>query len=240
MSDEGLYQLYKLHKIDAALLDIKSKAENLDTGKREAALAKQVEAESESVRQAFATAAAKFTELKTKEELALAKLDKFQKQLYSGSLTNPREVENVQKEIDMLENLVVGLDDELKATQAERDHHSAGAKAAEEKIAAAHTAQAAKRKSAEETHHQLQASFREIGAKRADAEKKVAPNLLQLYAAARKKTGSTGMALITADQRCSACGIDIPERTQEMVRDGKPTQCESCRRLLFILHPGDE
>ena len=240
MSDEGLYLLYKLHKIDAALIDIKQRAENLDSGKREGALAQKIETESADVRSAYSEAVAKFNDLKTKEDQALAKLDKFQKQLYSGSLTNSREVENVQKEIDMLENLAVNLDDDLKAAMVERDRLATEAKAAEEKIAAARQAQANKHKHAQEEHAALQARFREIGAKRADAEKKVSPSLLQVYVAARKKTGSTGMSLVTEDERCSACGIDVPERTQEMVRLGRPTQCESCRRLLFILHPGAE
>lgn len=240
MADERLYKLYKLHKIDAALLQLKSRADHLDAGQGEAAIYKKLDAESKGIREEAGNLRKSAAEIEVREQQAESKLEKFQKQLYDGSLVNPREIENVQKEIEMLETLVVNLDDERKGVLARLEAVASEAGAAEAQMAKAKAAYAEKRDAAKVEHEALVARFREVGLTRAAAEKAVEPALLAVYASSRKKTGGTGVALVTADHRCAECGIDVPEKIREAVQSGKAMGCESCRRILFILTPRDE
>ncbi|MDK3156843.1 hypothetical protein QPK87_09675 [Kamptonema cortianum] len=187
MSDERLYRLYKLHVIDKKLFEIKSRAGALDVGKRELVAAQKLESETAEIRQKFEDLAAKAKEIENREVTSEEKLNKFQKQLYDGSLTNPREIENVQKEIEMLEELVVKLDDDRKAILAERESIRAEAEAATRKIQALKDQATAKRKQAQAEHERLQEAFKATGIERPPVLKEVEPNLLREYDAVRKK-----------------------------------------------------
>lgn len=234
MTDERLYHLFKLHEIDEKLLGIKARAENLDVGKRELAGIKKVQAD-------YAEDLTHYEDLKKqiaaehfKAEQASEKIKKFNAQLYNGSIVSSKEVENLQKEIQMLEDL--GMQAELKAEELEKENGSLSKKVSKinAKLEELEVSIQQKRLKAEEDHVQLKTAFKEVGGQRAEREAAVEPDLLKVYDAARKKTGNTGMALVTSESRCGACGVPVPERTRDAIRLGKTQQCESCRRVLFI------
>lgn len=240
MKDERLYNLYKLHKIDARLIDIKSKAEHLDLGKQEALMAKKIQEDNSELFSQHAALKTEIAELTTKNDQIQAKIAKFNKDLYDGSVVNAKEVDNLQKEVVMLEDLAMNnalrieeIEDELKPLSESVDKLTAQVDQLKKLIVK-------KRADAEVHHKELQAAFKDTGAKRAAAEGEVGADLITVYNQARKRTGNTGMALVTEAKRCSACGIDIPEKVREMIQAGRTTQCESCRRILFILEEAEE
>jgi predicted nucleic acid-binding Zn-ribbon protein len=239
MSDERLFRLYKLHQVDEKLLAIKARAEHLDVGKRELALAKKLATDNADLLAEAKATKQKLAELTLKEDQANEKLEKFQKQLYDGSITSSREIAHLQDEIEMLEMLVVTTDDERKALAASSKESSAAAAEIEEKISKLKEQAVKKRSHAEKEHAELQELFKQTGATRASKESEVEKELITAYNNARKRTGNTGLALITAKQDCGSCGIDIPEKVREVVRDGKTTPCQSCGRVLFIHAPGE-
>lgn len=239
MSDERLFRLYKLHQVDEKLLAIKARAEHLDVGKRELAVAKKLATDNADLLAEAKATKQKLAELTLKEDQANEKLEKFQKQLYDGSITSSREIAHLQDEIEMLEMLVVTTDDERKALLTSSKESAAAAAEIEEKIAKLKEQAVKKRAHAEKEHAELQELFKQTGATRASKESEVEKELITAYNNARKRTGNTGLALITTKQDCGSCGIDIPEKVREAVRDGKTTPCLSCGRILFIHAPGE-
>ncbi len=239
MSDERLFRLYKLHQVDEKLLAIKARAEHLDVGKRELALAKKLATDNADLLSQAKATKQKLAELTLKEDQANEKLEKFQKQLYDGSITSSREIAHLQEEIEMLEMLVITTDDDRKALAASSKESSAAAAEIEEKISKLKEQAVKKRSHAEKEHAELQELFKQTGATRASKESEVEKELITAYNNARKRTGNTGLALITPKQDCGSCGIDIPEKVREAVRDGKTTPCLSCGRILFIHAPGE-
>lgn len=234
MTDERLYRVFKLHEIDEALLAIKSKAENLDLGKRELAAVKKIQTDYAEDLSHHDDLKKQLAAEKLKAEQAAEKIKKFSQQLYDGSVVSAKEVENLQKEVAMLEEL--GLQAESRAEQLETEL-KASAKKTEKihaKIAELEQAAADKRAKAQTEHAELKIKFSEVGGLRAAREADVEPELLKFYNAARKRTGTTGLALVTPDNRCSGCGVPVPERTRDAIRIGKTQQCESCRRILFF------
>lgn len=234
MKDERLYRLYKLHKIDARLIDIKNKAEHLDLGKKEAAFAKKLQEDHAADLARNKELKSEIEELRVKNEQTEAKIAKFNTELYDGTLVSAKEVENLQKEIVMLEELALAnafkseeLENELKPLSEGVNKIMAQVEQLKKQIVK-------KRADAEVLHKELQVAFKETGAKRAAAEAEVEPELVTLYNQVRKRTGNTGMALVTDAQRCAACGIDIPEKVRDAIHTGRTQQCESCRRILFI------
>lgn len=234
MKDEALYKLFKLHEIDEQLVTIKSRAENLDLGKREKAAIKKIQADYAEDLNKHKALIAQLNQERVKADQSSEKIKKFNAQLYDGSVTASKEVANLAKEIEMLEQIAFNSEEKIEQLEAENKSLSKRVAKVNAKIEELNQAIIAKRAQAESDHAAYKLKFAELGALRPEREKAVNPALLATYNNARKLTGSTGLALITPDHRCKACGIDIPIKTREFVGDGKTIQCESCRRVLFL------
>lgn len=236
-ADEGLYRLYKLHEIDQRLHKLKSRAGALDTGEQEVAVYRKLLAETKPIRTQAKQLRTKLTELEDRQNDAKKKSVDHEAHLYDGSVNNPREAQDLQKEITSLKALVASLDTERKKTEKELEAIKAQADEAESNVEKLKAAALEKQEIAKKEHAELHAQYKEIAKTRAEIAKDVDPSHLRLYDGARKKTGNTGMALITDDESCSVCGIDIPAKTKEYVQSGRAMQCESCRRVLLVMMP---
>ncbi|MCU0316073.1 MAG: hypothetical protein MUC92_05730 [Fimbriimonadaceae bacterium] len=239
MSDEGLYSLYKLHLIDSKLHEIRSKAASLDVGKADAEAYRAIEKETQPIRERAKSMA---TELKQKEDeqaTIMAKLKKFNGQLYDGSIHNAKEIESIQKEIEMLNRLAASLDDQILALMEQLPRVQEEALAAERQLKQKREIVAQKQAKAKTDHATLTQEYQNVGNQRNGAKAKVPPEILRPYEAQIEKL-KVAMATITEAERCSYCGAHVPERTVQMVRAGKVCHCENCRRILFILMPGVE
>lgn len=237
MSDAGLYPLYKLHLLDSALHDLKMQAANLDVGKAEAAQIKSLEADESGE---FAAAKAVLADLKDKEleqKTLEEKVAKFEKQLFDGSVTSAKEIEHIQHEIEMLKGLSSSLDDKLLALMEEAPAAKAKVDGVEKELAIARQALATKQSEAKESHAEMQARYTAKGAERNALAKTIDESMLRQYEQIRKSTGSTAMATVTNLDRCSHCGMQVPEKAKDSIRSGRITTCESCKRILFIVMP---
>jgi predicted nucleic acid-binding Zn-ribbon protein len=94
---------------------------------------------------------------------------------------------------------------------------------------------AEKRKLAVGLKSQIEEEYKRLTGARAQVALDVRnPTLLAKYESIRQRHGGQGMAEITKSGHCSACGTHQPERTIELLKDGRPTTCESCHRLLYF------
>ncbi len=237
MSDAGLYPLYKLHLIDSALYDLKMHAANLDLGQAEA---KEIKDREAAAGPAVAEAKALHAELRDREleqKTLEDKKKKYEKQLFDGSLQFSRDIENVQKEIAMLNELIGKVDERIMELWELQPPAKVVSDQFEVEIADLRKRAAEKRHAAEEEHAALQARYKKKAAERAEAAAAVDPAMLKQYEAVRKVTGSTAMALVKNGNACSHCGMHVPERVQALMRLGRLMPCESCKRILFILVP---
>src|SRR5688500_809412 len=111
MAEGDLRKLWKLHLIDTAILEIRARAAALDPGKRIQAqidaLAKELEASPAK------TLGAELSDLELQQKGIASKIAKIEKDLYGGKIVNPREVENLQKEIEALRRQRAGLDERI-------------------------------------------------------------------------------------------------------------------------------
>lgn len=240
MVQTGLAALYALHRIDAAMLDLRQKAAALDVGQQEAAQIKAIEAESAAVLKAARTLAGEQKDSELEQKGIEEKIAKFDKELYSGKVVSPREVENINKEIAMLRQQLGKIDERLLQLWEELPPAQAAAKEAEAKIAALQAEIKAKQGAALADRNRLQEAYTAKARERQAAVKHVPEQLLKLYEAIREKAGGTGLAVITEAFRCGGCGMHVPEKTAQAVKADKVERCESCRRILFSPVPGGD
>lgn len=237
MSDEGLYRLYKLHLVDTKLNSLKARAAALDTGNKEAAVYKKIQSESKEVREKAKSLRQELNELENRKISNADKADNYEKKLFDGSITSHKEIDDLTREVKELREADGKLNRLINELKPKVEAAEKAASESKDNMAKLKEIVLKKQEKAKVEHAELEKQFKHLRPERDTVAQNVDPMMLREYQAAIKKTGNTGMALITEAERCEACGIDIPEKTIVMVSNGKAVHCESCRRVLFILVP---
>ena len=225
-------RLHKLHEIDRAILQIRKRAAAMEEGVK-------LQAAAEKAKAAYAAANAIYHETHGEQrDLELAnqqitdKIKAIDKQLFGGTITNP-------KEIDALEHQKVGLNTILdKNEERILEYWDAVPPLKEAAERAKKLAEATIQKfndwkaGAAEQKLELERRFKELAAKRPELAKTISPALLGRYDSIRAKH-HVGMADVTSEKTCEECGSTIPEMVMVQLLDDKVVICEGCGRILY-------
>ncbi|MBA4180933.1 MAG: hypothetical protein C0506_10130 [Anaerolinea sp.] len=163
-----------------------------------------------------------------------AKIEQEEKKLYSGTVTSPKELQNIQHEVDSLkeQRARVGdqlLDVELKLDVANREYESAAAsvKALEE----------ARAKSVDGWRHEvntLHDGITRVDARRESQKTKIPPRALAVYERVRERRGGNALAKIQGST-CSACRVSMPDSVRKQAfHPDVLVQCPNCERILYL------
>jgi hypothetical protein len=233
MASLELTRLWKLHETDEAILSLQKRAAALDGGKKfqDAVKILTAQIDAHPYRKAHAEALDLNLQLKSTED----KLKKLDKDLFGGSVTSTREADTLQKEIDATKRQRDRLTDRLLELEEGQGLQKAEMDELQNKLDQ-YTA-AAKKAHAEALtqQKQMQEEYAESTKRRPELAKTVNPGLLARYDGIRKKQG-TGMARIKGGS-CSACGMNLPEKTILGAKEDKVVTCEACHRILYF-HEG--
>jgi len=175
------------------------------------------------------------TKLETEIQQIDDKVKHEQGRLYSGEVSNPKELSNIQAELDALRRRKSHLEDEELEVMERRE-------------------------SIEKEHGDLLTSMTDLEAKVADATQRrdhasveisdeltrlakeraeIVPTLnsevVDLYEDIRARRGGIAVGALV-DGTCRACGLPLsPMQRDEIKRSDEPIiRCENCRRLLVI------
>lgn len=237
MADTGLFALYKLHLVDSSLYEMKQHAAALDVGRAEAAKVRELEADPEGLLTHARQLSAELKDLELQQKGFEDKVKKLDADLFSGKITNPREIAAIEKDKGLVNEQRAKVDARILELWELVPPAKEAAAEIEASISALKETIAKKQVAARAEHEHLQASYKAKAAERAPAAAKVPKPLLDVYEKLRAKL-DVGMALVTNDNRCESCGMLVPTKALEHIREDKVTQCEQCRRILFKLQQG--
>jgi len=163
------------------------------------------------------------------------KIDQNQKKLYSGSVTNPKELEDLQLESVSLKKYLSVLEERqlvaiLELDEAQNDFNKASSEVAaiKEKMESEHGKLISEK-------NDLEHSITEANTQKdAFLSSNDIPDL-HTYQSLLKSSGGIAVTLMVSSS-CSSCGANIPSAiAQEARSPAKLAFCPTCRR---ILHPG--
>jgi len=225
-------QLYELQEIDTEIenarktLDIKSG----EVGKRE---------ELDAVQKKLAADEKVLEELKHKRREAESELDDttskikaVEEQLYGGKINNPKELGNLQHEMNTLKGF--SDEQETKALEAMES-----VEAAEKALAAAtddfhklETEWQQQQKQLKVDIESLNKTLGELTEKRKQLVCQIDTPAVDLYEKVRRQKKQ---AVAKVEQGiCRACRISLSASVLQKARGGHPVQCGTCGRILFI------
>lgn len=156
------------------------------------------------------------------------------RQLYSGTVTAPRELQAFQDEAASIRRRIGGLEDGLLVVMEELELVVAHLARLEATSTAAADRAAALRSTIAGEEASIDAELRQLAASKAVLAADVAPPLLAQYERIRARTGGIGIARLDG-HRCTGCHLELPNREVDELRRAPADQVvlhEECARIL--------
>jgi len=155
-------------------------------------------------------------------------------QLYGGEVTNPRDLESLEREASNVLVIVEQQESALAEITVKVEEAQTKKSKLESKLDEAKAAWEIRRT-------ELQASLKELNAEKAGFEgrrskmtESLDPSTLERYEALRKSKGGLAVAKVERGL-CQGCRMSLPTHQQQRVRSGRQeVLCSSCGRLLFL------
>jgi predicted nucleic acid-binding Zn-ribbon protein len=153
--------------------------------------------------------------------------------LYSGRIHNPKELQDIQKEIASLKKHLAAFEDQQLEAMLAVEESEGQEKSAQTALLQAQAAFAEKSSGWLGQKEQLSRSLDRLKAERAPALSPVTKESLQVYEILRKR--KSGVAVTTVrDGSCSVCGATIRPSELQAARVAQVlVYCTSCGRILY-------
>ena len=234
-STETLQALYALQQLDSRIQQAKRSQSSLDNGT-------QATAQSEAAKSAASakrTALHKISGDLKDSELKLSALEtkrlSYQQKLYQGTVTNAKELANIEREIEALGRQRSDLDSRIlelmeQAEQSQADSALADAQASQ---AEGHRAEILNQFRAR--YDALTLELATLTPQRDSAALTVEDKkLLKKYEDMRPKMGGVGIAKIEGNS-CGGCHMTLPSGLIKAVKEAAaPQVCDNCGRLILL------
>ena len=232
---EKLAALLALQQQDSAIDSLKKQFAALDSGKNEQSELQSAQAARKEADAAVHAARAASTDTELEQKTVEEKRVEYETKLYSGKVTNPKELQAMQDEVDMLARNRDRLDEKLKSLLEEledcRARQSEASKAMKEADAKSKAAQAAYKANSET----IVAQARLLVAQRAESAKQTDPKLLNLYETIRKDKSGIAVVPVQDGNSCGGCRMGISSSTVKRLQSGAGIEtCDNCGRILVL------
>ena len=227
-------QIYELHLLDTSIADTDAAL----------ALANQRLADDSEVRKAEATlqrAREKLAgvERRQREAEALiadiqARLGPLEKRTYDGSVTNSRELEGMQREVENLKRRLSDAEDNYLGILDEHDSASQVVIEREAQRSDTENKRKTEVKDLTEEKDKLEFDLLELWEKRDDKVAALDGAPKGLYESLRESLGGLAVATIGRGM-CNNCRLSLPMNVVQKARVGRElAQCPSCTRILWV------
>ena len=232
---DDLYALLTLQVIDTKIDRARSALAGLDTGAKTAAAFNAQKATSEALRAAANKSQAEQKDAEMRLATTETKAAQVTKSMFSGTVTGSRELENLQRELEMLARQKD--DGEMKVLEAMEASGEAvtGAESGEQTLSGIAKTYQGIRAAYKERHAALTAEIAAEEAARAGAAKAIPPTLLSRHEALRPKKSGVGATPLEADGvSCGGCHTQLNTTLLDDLRAARTIQtCEYCGRILI-------
>jgi predicted nucleic acid-binding Zn-ribbon protein len=162
-----------------------------------------------------------------------AKIAPVEEKLYSGAIKNPKELSDLQADIDQLKRHLSTLEDSdleaLSAVEAAQAAH----RAADEELAALEQEWREEQAELKERIERVGGEILIYDAQREELRGSIDPELLARYEHVRRAHQGRGVAKLDRNL-CLGCRISLPVSTVNKARQGTTViQCPNCERILY-------
>jgi len=233
LSMSRLSDLVRLQETDLALDTRRASLADADArlGETEVIVALRVRVD--ELRAIARTAEASQKDVDLEADALRAKIAPAEQKLYSGSIKNPKELADLQADIDQLKRHLSSVEDRDLEALAAAETARADLRAAETELAALEQAWRDEQTALHDRIEQATAEIAAFEAERLQQAAAIDPELLARYDHIRRVHQGRGVAKLDRNL-CLGCRISLPVSAVNRARAGNVlVQCPNCERILY-------
>jgi predicted nucleic acid-binding Zn-ribbon protein len=225
-------QLFQLQELDLEIDSTEQKLQqsNSQLGKDDVLVAAQNKLSSEQKQ---------LDELKRQQHSAEWEIDDLstkisatEEQLYGGKITNPKELANLQHEIETLKARRDQLETEALEIIDQVELAEKSVAASKNELSQLEAKWKSEQQQLSAEIDQLKNKISDLAQKRQQLANEIDPHAVELYEKLRKQKGQ---ATARVEQGiCRACRISLSSSALQRARSGNLVQCSSCGRILYL------
>jgi len=155
-----------------------------------------------------------------------------EEELYSGRIRNPKELTNLQHEIDLLKGKRGQLEDRALEIMGRVEDTSRNVDTLEKELKTLEAAWQSQQQQLSEQREQLKIKLADLRQKRQLMADKIDPQAVAIYQELKKQKG-TPVAKVEQGI-CRGCRITLPITELQRTKSGELVRCSSCSRILFL------
>lgn len=229
-----IHQLYKLQQIDSEIAEKKKRlGEVLQLQKGNPALI--------AARTKQEKATAELLGLQTQHKDKSLELKSIQtkaknseNRLYSGKVTNPKELSDLQSEIEGLGRRAEAVEEEVLELMIEVEVAEEEREGAETAVSKLETAWQQQSGDLETEKNELALRLHHLMQQRKEHLTTVQPNALREYDALYKKKGGVAVAKMRVN-KCLSCQITASDQKVRQAKSGSLEHCGGCGRIIYVV-----
>lgn len=163
-----------------------------------------------------------------------AKIKEAEKMLYSGAVTNPKELQDRQQEAESLKRHLSTLEDRLLEQMMRLEESEQSYRQTQEELQRVELTRSAQHQELFEEREKLHGEVERLQGEREAALAGVSEKDLALYDDVRSRYGGRAVALVS-DNACSACGMELARSIPQAASTGSElVRCPQCSRILYV------
>jgi predicted nucleic acid-binding Zn-ribbon protein len=226
--------LFALQQIDLELRADRAELEEIESRFGETDELRDARRLVDEKKQALRTAEKSEKEAEYEADEQRRKIQPVEEKLYKGRVTNPKELEDLQKDLDSLQRRREVLDERALAALDEVEAAQHVLEQAEDALRALAGEFDAGQEEMQGRRSELERQLRELEERRAAGAQALDADLLALYERIAKKRQGRGVAKVEGGT-CGGCRISLPMNVLQRARNSANLiQCSSCERILYV------
>lgn len=227
--------LYRIQEIELAVIERRKRIKEIDVQLDDNEVITQAQAELDQAQAKLDAILKQVKDLETQIETVVTKQKATETRLYSGNVKNPKELQDMQKEIESLTRRRSDLDDKLLEIMVERDEASEYAELNREELQQITDAWEAQHADLLAEKEQLTTESEKLMVDRKAALNDVQPEAMKEYNSLRGSKANRPMAGLE-NKSCTVCGIEQNGAIISAVnKDDSLVKCQNCGRILVRL-----
>ena len=227
--------LYRLQELELEILDRAKRIKAINAQLEDDEELQASVAENEAAQAALAEAEARVREMELEIATAVDKRHSAEERLYSGEVANPKELQEMQMEVEALGRRKSALEDELQKIMSGRDDLRAKADDAESRCNELREQHAAEAKELLGEKESLTDVVNQLLAKRKTSVSAIPEQDFKPYNSMRTAKSNRPVAVLK-EKACTICGIEQNNIViTAIIRGEGLVNCQNCGRILIRL-----
>jgi len=233
---EQLAALYALQQQDSLLSALKRQYSLLDTGKAEKTEYDLADAANKVALEELHSVSADLKDTELEQQQIETKRKEYEAKLYGGTVRNPKELQAMQDEVEMLVRQRTKLDDKLIVLLDSLEIRKQEQALTSKRAKTARAALKSKLELYKEAAEAIRSQAQEIVNKRITYLAPVPDNLIKRYESLRLSKAGVAIVALQDGNACGGCKMALPSSLVTRIHAGTGMEiCQNCGRLLYDL-----